>query len=732
VVRTTQEPVVATATNVALRGQWIAPPQIAEPDAMRLWRALRRRWMLVLGLGSVLAAAAGAAAWLVLAPKYTAYALVHVAANPPRLVGGRDPSDGRSDFATYQRLQAARIKSRYVLNAAMNRPEVKKLDLLNREPEPLPWLDDQIKVDWKEGSELIHVSMIGPDADEVLTLVNAVTKSYLQEIVNVEAKRRADDASEMERIYNEASEKLRQKKETLQRLGHQLGTSDTQALTQKQVTMLANFGEVKKQHIQVQYELMKAEGRLKTAKARTKTAAAQPLTDSMIDKALENDVIAKDYYKRLSDLKEIIRHYRMNAVRGDEAGMLRAQRQERALKDDLAARRKELAAELEAHVARTSQVESEVNLSGLEDEVAALREQEKALKLEVDKASKELEKIGGSSTEIEMLRVEIGLEQKQAERIWDKQEALKYDQRAPERVTLFQEAVLQKRDRRRQFLAAGLAPLGIFFCVGLCVSWLESRNRRIQNVNEVTVLGMKLMGALPPLPAAAVRHRLVAGGDEHKFYGPTFLESVDAIRTLLLRDANREGTRVLMVTSAVEGEAKTTLASHLANSLARAGRKTVLVDCDLRRPTLQDVFDVPLQPGFSEALLGEANVAQAVRETPGGLYVLPAGQWDREVLRVLAKDGAQRLFDQLKNDFDFVVIDSHPVLAATDSLLIGQHADAVLFSLLRDRSQIHVVCAACERLASLGIRVLGAVVNGIDHDALFDEFSNALPRYPRT
>jgi capsular exopolysaccharide synthesis family protein len=169
-----------------------------------------------------------------------------------------------------------------------------------------------------------------------------------------------------------------------------------------------------------------------------------------------------------------------------------------------------------------------------------------------------------------------------------------------------------------------------------------------------------------------------------------------------------------MVTSAVSGEGKTTLASHLASSLARAGRRTLLVDCDLRRPAAHQLFELPLQPGFSEVLMNEVHVAEAVRSTAvENLWVMPAGQWDREVMQALARDGGADIFERLKNDYDFVIVDSHPVLPATDSLLIGQHVDAVLMSLLRDVSQTPRVYAAGQRLTSLGIRVLGAVVNGM-------------------
>jgi polysaccharide biosynthesis transport protein len=196
--------------------------------------------------------------------------------------------------------------------------------------------------------------------------------------------------------------------------------------------------------------------------------------------------------------------------------------------------------------------------------------------------------------------------------------------------------------------------------------------------------------------------------------GHNLLESIDAIRTALLRDASMQGTRVVMVTSADDGEGKTTLAGYLASSLARAGRRTLLLDGDLRRPACHQLFELPLQPGFSEVLLEEIDLDAAIQPTTlDDLWVIAAGQWDRAVVEALARDDVQKLFDQLREEFDFVIVDSHPVLAATDALLIGQHADGVLFSLLRDVSQMPHVYAAGQRLTGLGVRVLGAVINGM-------------------
>jgi capsular exopolysaccharide synthesis family protein len=300
--------------------------------------------------------------------------------------------------------------------------------------------------------------------------------------------------------------------------------------------------------------------------------------------------------------------------------------------------------------------------------------------------------------------------------IGKQRDILTMEQRRPPRVTIFQEAALQKHDIKRQLLAASFAALAGLFLAGFAVAWIECRARRIHSTDEVTTgLGLRVVGAVPPSAPSVLRlgaATQVEQQDEHHF-----LESIDGIRTMLLRDARADGLRLVMVTSAVSGEGKTTLASHLAGSLARAGRRTLLVDCDLRRPSAHQLFEIASHPGLSEVLLGEVPVAEAVCATAvPGLWLLPAGQWDRAVLRALAGEEVQKVFAALRQHYDFIIIDSHPVLQAADSLLIGLHVDGVIMALMRDLSRMPRVSLACQRLSDLGIRVLGAVVNGLSED----------------
>jgi capsular exopolysaccharide synthesis family protein len=235
------------------------------------------------------------------------------------------------------------------------------------------------------------------------------------------------------------------------------------------------------------------------------------------------------------------------------------------------------------------------------------------------------------------------------------------------------------------------------------ITYSEFQARRISTATQVADgLGMKVVGALPALT-----------GNNDAMLQTILNESIDRVRTLLLHAASKDGTKIVMVTSAVDQEGKTTVASQLAASLARCGRRTLIVDADIRSPSLHELFDMPAEPGVCEVLRAEIELDDAIRPTRmPGLWLLPSGRCDGEAVQALAKDAIGAVFEGLRPEFDFIILDSAPVLTVADSLSIGQHVDAAIVAVLKDVSQGPKVFDAVERLRGVGINVMGAVVNG--------------------
>jgi capsular exopolysaccharide synthesis family protein len=300
--------------------------------------------------------------------------------------------------------------------------------------------------------------------------------------------------------------------------------------------------------------------------------------------------------------------------------------------------------------------------------------------------------------------------------IGNEREALKIELNAPDRVRVLEEAkVPLLLDSTRRIKLSGMAGGGVFGAVILLISFWEFRTRKIDSQDDVTrSLGIKVVGTMPMIPRRASATLAVTDGSRRDSWRHQLMESVDTTRIMLAHAARAESRRVVLVTSAVCGEGKTSLASHLATSLARSGQRTLLIDGDLRRPMVHHLYDQPQEQGLCELVRGEIRAADAIRPTAvNNLWMIPAGQYDEQALSSLAQPRTRALFDQLREQFEFVIVDSAPVLPLADTLLLSQHVDAALFSVLRDVSQLPKLQAAHQRMTALGVPILGAVLSGI-------------------
>jgi capsular exopolysaccharide synthesis family protein len=270
--------------------------------------------------------------------------------------------------------------------------------------------------------------------------------------------------------------------------------------------------------------------------------------------------------------------------------------------------------------------------------------------------------------------------------------------------------VTNKRDKYLAFTP--LAMLGLV--LGL-VTLVELRSGRVGGTEDLTGRLSAEVFAVPPLPSArsAQRNRLEGPGRDPKF--EQFVQQLDHLRVALCGEGGNEGRgRCVLITSAVGGEGKTTLAAQLAVRCAEAGASTVLIDADLRRATLGRLFEVPDCPGLSDVLRGDAQLEDALVPISqvGGCQLLPAGSPEANPNRILRGKNFAPMLERLRTSFDVVIIDTSPVLPVPDALILGRLADGAVIATRHDQSRFPAVERANGLLSGAGIPVLGVVVNG--------------------
>jgi exopolysaccharide transport family protein len=202
-----------------------------------------------------------------------------------------------------------------------------------------------------------------------------------------------------------------------------------------------------------------------------------------------------------------------------------------------------------------------------------------------------------------------------------------------------------------------------------------------------------------------------------------FAESVRAVRLAIQRAARHEPAKSILVTSSIDGEGKTTLAANLALSIAALGQRVILVEGDLRNPEMSRSLCPQAKTGVVEVALGQARFDQALFfDRPTGLAVLPAppkprGETSSEFV---FSDAMRDMLDHLRKHFDYVIIDSPPLVPLVDARALGEIADRVVLTIRWDSTPRDVVAQAVETLAPMQEHLLGTVLTRVDMHRLRD------------
>lgn len=260
--------------------------------------------------------------------------------------------------------------------------------------------------------------------------------------------------------------------------------------------------------------------------------------------------------------------------------------------------------------------------------------------------------------------------------------------------------------------------LGLLLGGGLALG-VEASDRGFRSAAEIRRrLGVAVLGHVPRIRTDAPPTKPSPGGLDPLLAcarrpSSSEAEAVRGIRTQLYFSTQGRGHQVIQVTSPTPGDGKSTLAANLAISIAQSGKRVVLLDCDFRKPRVHRLFNLARpEVGLASVVAGDAKLGDAVRgcEVPN-LFVMPCGPRPANPAELLTSPKFTELLAELKGQYDFVVIDSPPVLAVSDPVAVAPRVDGVLVVLRMTKSTRPNAERTREQLSAVGARVLGVVVN---------------------
>lgn len=717
-------------------GNEVEPPAGPSFNPKVILRALTRHWWQILLLWTVGSAVLVTLAYYKIKPLYESTAWVKVEPTTRSLMA---QSYMIQDFEPFLQTQVLLVESPDVLGAALQDPKVAALPEVAKSLDPETDLRKEINVAIQRGTHVILVTMNTENPTHAPVIVNAVVDAYKKSASSWFDTDLQEQIGRLEELKSQFAAEVEDHKNNLLRLSKRrdhvgMGMNGGEGSSSKEVVTLQEYRQFRQRLAEVQMARYGAESMLAFLKNDLQRRTSRPKRGPGISsEGLEEAV--RDEFKGMPAVQELLQEIARLEEQLQRAERLRRQPQNDPVCIRYKNQLKEARADYEAlwdrmylrlkkQLTAGSSKEEDQSVAEAEREIRRLETEIRKSQVEEEHLSDRIEQLRVETREanneaLEMRLVETSLESSRGmlETIERNIQQIKYDLTSGTTINVIARAKpsgIPVSASRTKIMAA--APVGVFGLVlGLFVL-LELRSGRVADPEDIpSRVRLDVLGVVPPLPSLRPARSLRAQRDERRRV-EEFVQSLDHLRVALY--ANRpDGTqrRCILITSAIGGEGKTTLAAQLAGRCANAGLLTLLVDADLRRPSLDDLLEVPEGPGLAEVLAGEVEpeAAMVVIGNAGGFHLLPAGQPGHDPSRLLHGERLAQLIGQFRSTFDVVIVDAPPVLAVPDALLLGRWTDGAVLAVRHDTSRFPLVERANRRLMSVGVPVLGAVVNGV-------------------
>lgn len=268
------------------------------------------------------------------------------------------------------------------------------------------------------------------------------------------------------------------------------------------------------------------------------------------------------------------------------------------------------------------------------------------------------------------------------------------------------------KPNKKLFIAAAFV-LSLSFGIALAIV-METLNSGIRSVDDVEKkLGQRMLGLIPWLAhkkKTDLPIRTFFDGKKHQF-----AEAVRTLRTSLSLLNIEKENQAILVTSSVPKEGKTTVSINLAFALGQLD-KTILIDADLRRPSIGKQFNIPsYQPGVANLVLKSHSFEEClVRDEESNIDILSAGTIPSNPQELLADKGFEELISKLKSEYKYVVVDTAPTQAVSDSMIVANSCDSVIYVVRADSTSDKVINNGLSRFLQVGHRLDGVVLNQVN------------------
>jgi capsular exopolysaccharide synthesis family protein len=673
------------------------------------WRA---RWMILLGglIGAL-------ASWVQLqrvTPRYTSLSRIYVERSLPRLLEEQVALGGNS--STYLGTQVELIRSTPVLAAALEMPENKGLAALRGVSNPIGLLRDKLAVTLGQNNDLISIALETSNPEDSARLVNSVVESYIGKY----AENRKTDTVEILRILRGEKERRDQEvAEARQALENFRRTHPELAVQVRNENIVSSrFSTLSEELDGTMLQLLDAQALFRSVSRMYENPELHPFLYEMArgDKQLAPANVGEQTLQSLQRQHEELELDLLNEL----AQWGEGHRKVKVLREALAAVQQRLVTkeqELEANQKAQQDAVVSAYLQSLQQNQELLQQKHDQLKANYEAQFAEAKKVSSLAQELASLQETLAAAERTNAVI---DERIK-EVNLTEDVGAMNVSIMEPASPSfepsypvpSKFMFLGIT-LGAM--AGLGLIWVRDLlDQRLRSIDEVVqVLQVPVVGSVQEQPKVR-GDKTVAGRVVLERSRSVAAEEFRTLRTAVHFGLAGDECKTLCITSPHPGDGKSTVTSNLAIANAQAGRKVLLIDADMRKPTQHKVFQIEnVERGLSNVLLEGLPVEEAVVATQApGLDLLPCGPLPANPVELLTNGAFSALLAEVRDQYDKIIVDCPPVLPVADARILGALTEATLLVLRAERTTRRMATAARNELLKVRIPRLGVVVNGV-------------------
>jgi len=685
---------------------YLAPPYQATeeeseeakiPLSQYFWILKRHRWRIGGFVLAVMLATLVVSARLT--PIYESTATVDIDRQSPSGVVGEDATrSALNDSDQFMATQIKLVESDSVLRPVDQRFELRKLEgqsaALSARGEEAPVTLKQLKVTRPPNTYLMQIGYRSADPQLAADAANAITQSYLEHSYEIRLRSSASVASFMERQIEELKAKMEQSSHALSGFERELNVINPEEKTN---ILSARLLQLNTEYTNAQTERLKQEAGFQSVSGGSLEAALAAPQGEALRKLAEHRAEAAELFA------EVKSRYGAN-----HPEYRKAQAQLNQVDAAIEATRLQIGKRVEIEYREAQRREAMVG-----DAVTA--------------AKAEFDRMNARSFEYQAVKREADADKNLYEQLVRKIREAGINagfQNGSIRIADSARAAL-KPVFPNQVLNVLLAfLLSTLVAVGAAVL-SDLLDKTVRDPEQVArTLRTEVIGSLPLMKdrRAGSLAALKDGGERTEQDLSGFGESVRTLRNSILLGNFDRHYRSLLVTSAAPGDGKTTTAANLAAAHAEQGKRTLLIDGDLRRPSVHRNFNLPSVVGLSNVLLGEVSWREALVQTAAlpHLYILPAGPPSRRASDLVGR-GLAELLEEAASEYDLVILDAPPLLGFAEPLQMATAVDGVLVVARAGKTSRKAVASVLATLTRLRAKVVGLVLNEV-HKELSDSY----------